>query len=117
MNLLKLGNAMWIVVLNLILILTFIIVLFVNQSPERFINYPQMLNPIAVPASNSNSGEAAAANNNYAAILMFLQQNPQKSTKFIMDIKQKFFKSTCEVKDNINFTNLAQMPNGMPFSS
>lgn len=117
MNLLKLGNAAWIIVLNLILILTFITIIFINPSSDSFINYPQMLNPIAAPTSSSNSGEAATANNNYAAILMFLQQNPQKSAKFIMDIKQKFFKSTCEVKDNINFNNLAKMPNGMPFSS
>lgn len=115
MNLLKLGSASWIIVLNLILTCVLIVVLIKNK--ERFINYPQMVNPMAIVPSETKSNETASANNNYAALLMFIQQNPQKSAKFITDIKQKFFKSSCEVRDNIDFANMAKMPNGMPFSA
>jgi hypothetical protein len=75
-----------------------------------------MPNPMAPIPSGTGSNEAASANNDYASLLMFIQQNPQKSAKFITDIKQKFFKPSCEVKDTIDFANLAKMPNGMPFS-
>ena len=115
MNLLKLGSAAWIVILNLILAFTLVVVLFRSQG-ERFINYPQMPNPMAAVPSGTGSNEAAAANNDYAALLMFIQQNPKKSVKFITDIKQKFFKPSCEVKDMIDFANIAKLSNGMPFS-
>ncbi len=114
MNLLKLGSAMWIIVLNLIL--AFILIAVLIGNTEHFINYPQMVNPMASVPSGTKSNEAASANNNYAALLMFIQQHPQTSAKFITDIKQKFFKPTCEVKDNIDFANIAKMSNGMPFS-
>jgi hypothetical protein len=84
---------------------------------EHYINYPQMVNPMAHVPSGTGSDEASSANNNYAALLLFIKQNPQKSAKFITDIKQKFFKSTCEVKDNIDFANIAKISNGMPFST
>jgi hypothetical protein len=116
MNLLKLGSSAWIIILNLILAITLVVVLFRNQE-ERFMNYPQLPNPMASVQSGTSSNEAASANNNYAALLMFIQQNPQKSAKFITDIKQKFFKPSCEVKDMIDFANIAKMPSGMPFSS
>ena len=77
MNLLKLGSAAWIVILNLILAVTLIIVLFRSQG-ERFINYPQLPNPLAAVPSGTGSNEAATANNDYASLLMFIQQNPQK---------------------------------------
>jgi hypothetical protein len=76
-----------------------------------------MVNPMAAAPSDTKSNEASSANNNYASLLMFIKQNPQTSAKFITDIKQKFFKPTCEVKDNIDFANIAKMPNGMPFSA
>jgi hypothetical protein len=116
MNLLKLGSSAWIIILNLILAVTLVVVLFRSQW-ERFMNYPQMPNPLAAVPSTTDSSEASTANNNYAALLMFIKQNPQKSAKFITDIRQKFFKSSCEVKDTIDFPNIAKMPNGMPFSS
>lgn len=88
----------------------------IKTQSEYFINYSQTTNPINNILSSTSSDDAATANNNYAALLMFIQQNPQKSAKFIMDIKQKFFRQTCEVKDDIDFTNISQMPNGMLFS-
>lgn len=63
-----------------------------------------------------SDADLSEANNQYAALLLFLQQNPTKSVKFIEDIKQKFFNDSCTVKDNIDFSNLAQFKNGMIFS-
>jgi len=112
MNLLKLGKSSWILILNIIL-LGILLTVLMSTTRDSFINYPQQVNPDATVKSNP---EANTANNNYASILMFLQSNPSKSVKFIADIKQKFFTDSCNVKDNIDFNNLAQLPNGMPFS-
>jgi hypothetical protein len=112
MNLSKLGWSAWIIFVNLILLAILLVQILYNTT-DSFINYPQQVNPTAPiksdPAVNS-------ANNNYASILLFLQNNPSKSAKFIADIKSKFFEDTCKVRNNIDFTNLAQMPQGMPFS-
>jgi hypothetical protein len=107
----KLGLSSWIIFLNILLLL----ILFMKVSSKQrdsFINYPEQVNPDAKIPSNA---DATTANNNYASILLFMQNNPAKSGKFIADIKTKFFNDTCTVKDNIDFPNIAQMPNGMPF--
>jgi hypothetical protein len=78
-------------------------------------NYPQLVDPLAKPEKTAISG-ISEANNNYASILMFIQKNPSNSIKFIEDIKQKFFDDSCKVKSSIDFNNIAQMPNGMPFN-
>jgi hypothetical protein len=83
-----------------------------TKQRDSFVNYPQQVNPIAKITNNADS---TTANNNYASILLFLQNNPSKSGKFIADIKNKFFMDSCTVKDNIDFTSIAQMPDGMPF--
>jgi hypothetical protein len=111
MNLSQLGLSSWIIFLNIILLLGLMVQLY-NKSHESYINYPQQVNPLAPVKADPN---VSAANNNYASILMFLQKNPTKSVKFIEDIKHKFFTDSCNVKDNIDFNNLAQLPNGMPF--
>ena len=111
MNLTKLGFSSWIIFLNVTLLLVLLIQLY-KQPKESYVNYPQQVNPSAPVKSDP---DATAANNNYASILMFLQKNPAKSVKFIQDVKQKFFTDTCTVKDNIDFPNIAQLPNGMPF--
>ena len=117
MNLTKLGFSSWIIILNIMLFLTLLYVISINQR-DSFINYPQQVDPLAKPQSTKLSGVAGVseANNNYASILMFIQQNPSKSIKFIEDIKQKFFDNSCKVKPSIDFNNIAQMPNGMPFN-
>jgi hypothetical protein len=112
MNLAKLGFSGWIIVLNLLLLMVLIAGIYKNGH-ELFVNYPQQVNPMAKIQTNA---AADTANNNYASILMFLQKNPATSAKFIEDIKQKFFSDSCTVRDNIDFANIAQMPNGMPFS-
>lgn len=111
MNLTKLGTSSWIVILNILLILILLVIITLNKR-EQFINYPQQVNPAAKPASNPDIN---TANNNYASLLLFLQNNPSKSVKFIQDVKQKFFKDGCEVKNDIDFDNLAKLSNGMPF--
>ena len=54
-------------------------------------------------------------NANYAAMLLYLQKNPQQSAKLISDLKMKFFSDQCTVKSNIDFNHLAQLPNGPVF--
>jgi len=114
MNLTKLGFSSWIIVLNIILLLTLLYVISTNRR-DSFMNYPQQVDTLANPQQPSAAG-ASEANNNYAEILMFIQKNPSNSIKFIEDIKQKFFDDSCKVKSSIDFNNIAQMPNGMPFN-
>jgi hypothetical protein len=80
---------------------------------ESFVNYPQQIDPSVKSTTNS---DAVTANNNYASILLFLKNNPSGAGKFIADIKRKFFSDSCNVRDNIDFPNIAKLPDGMPFS-
>ena len=112
MNLTKLGFSSWIIVLNIILLLTLLYVISTNRR-DSFMNYPQQVDPLAKSQSTNNG--ASEANNNYAALLMFIQKNPSNSINFIEDIKQKFFDDSCKVKPQIDFNNIAQMPSGLPF--
>ena len=128
MNLTKLGFSSWIIVLNIILLLILLYAISINKR-DSFINYPQQVDPLAKPQTEGSLRQtegslwqktaiagASEANNNYASILMFIQNNPSNSIKFIEDIKQKFFDDSCKVKPSIDFNNIAQMPNGMPFN-
>jgi hypothetical protein len=112
MNPIRLGYSSWIIILIIILIITLVIQL-TGQNTDTFINYPQQVDPMKTVNSNP---DVAAANNNYAALLLFLQNNPSKSGNFIADIKQKFFTNNCTVKSDIDFNNIAKMSSGMPFS-
>jgi hypothetical protein len=112
MNLSKLPSGYWLIMLNLVLLVILVIQL-TRQNKEKYVNYPQTIDPEAKPQDNP---EANTANNNYASILMFLKKNPEKSATFISDIKSKFFNDSCTVKSNIDFPNIAQMPFGLPFS-
>ena len=99
-----------------ILISTLIIILglLLLSTRESFTNYPQQVDPTAPIKTYS---DAITANNNYAALLLYIQNNPSDSIKFIQDIQQKFFDSNCNLKSNIDFSTIAQIPNGMPFSA
>jgi hypothetical protein len=108
----RFGFSSWIIVLNVILLCVLIATLLYKPR-DYFVNYPQQINPLEAPKSNP---ETITVNNNYASILMYIQKNPDKSAKFISDIKQKFFNDSCTVKDNIDFKSIAKMPLGMPFS-
>jgi hypothetical protein len=112
MNLAKLGFSFWLILLNIIL-LTILVIQLVFKNREYYTNYPQQVDPQAKVKTNP---EVETANNNYASILMFLQKNPAQSAKFITDLKDKFFTESCTVKNNIDFNNIAQLPNGVPFS-
>jgi hypothetical protein len=111
MNLTFSRKSTWIILIIVLLILFF--VLLVLSQRETFTNYPQQVDPTAPIKTNS---DAITANNNYAALLLYIQNNPSNSIKFIQDIQQKFFDSNCNLKSNIDFSTIAQMPNGMPFS-
>ena len=118
MNITKLGFSSWIIILNIVLLLTLLYVITTNKR-DSFINYPSMpSDPLAKPTVAADA-DVAEANNNYASILMFIQKNPSKSIKFIEDIKQKFFNDSCTVK-SIDFSNMLYTPNssssGMPFN-
>ena len=121
MNLTKLSFSLWIIILNLILLFTLLYIISINHR-DSFINYPQQVDPLAKPQTEGSLWQKTSiagvseANNNYASILMFIQNNPSNSIKFIEDIKQKFFDDSCKVKPSIDFNNIAQMPNGMPFN-
>ncbi len=111
MNHTKLGFSSWIIYINIALLLILLYQLFIHNR-DTFINYAQQVNPTAKPNTNA---DLDSANNNYASILMYIQNNPSKSVNFIQDIKQKFFDTSCQVKTDIDFNSIAQMPNGMPF--
>ena len=57
--------------------------------------------------------DASDANMNYTSLLLFLKNHPDKSVKFITDIKNKFFDDSCTVK-NINFDTITKL-NGNTF--
>jgi hypothetical protein len=86
-----------------------------SNYKEYFINYPEQVDPTAPIQPTSDASDASEVNNNYASVLLFLKNNPSKSGKFIADIKNKFFDKSCSVKNNIDFPNLAQFTDGMPF--
>lgn len=93
-----------------------ILLIYILSTKQRdsFINYPQQVDPNATPKSNP---EANSVNNNYASILMYIQKNPSDSFKFIKDVKNKFFDDSCKVKSNIDFANIASMPDGFTFGN
>ena len=70
-------------------------------------------NPLSVVKTDSTASDASDANMNYTSLLLFLKKNPDKSVKFITDIKKKFFDESCTVK-NINFDTITQL-NGNTF--
>ncbi len=113
MNLFRSNNMYLFTIIFCIIIYILFTILYIKTKHEYFINYPQQVDPTSKIKTNP---EATTANNNYASILLYIKNNPFKSTKFIEDIKTKFFNDTCTVKDNINFNNIAQLPDGMPFS-
>jgi len=65
-------------------------------------------NPLGAVKTDSSASDAAEANLNYTSLLLFLKNHPDKSVKFITDIKNKFFDESCTVK-NINFDTITQL--------
>ena len=70
-------------------------------------------NPLSVVKTDSAASDASEANMNYTSLLLFLKKHPDKSVKFITDIKNKFFDESCTVK-SINFDTITQL-NGNTF--
>ena len=62
--------------------------------------------PISAPSSQSDMD---TANQQYAALLLFLQQHPEQLTGLITDLQEKLFTGTLQTKDPID---LKQLTNG-----
>lgn len=118
MNLLNLGISSWILILNLILLTILIVQANIKYSKhdkiyDNYKNYAQQVDITKVIKSNADVNNA---NQNYAELMHFIQNNPDKSVKFIEDIKNKFFTASCNIKSNIQFNNLTNSANGMIFN-
>jgi len=113
MNILRLGWSSWILILNIVLLILIIYKSNTYNTYDRFKNYAQQVDITNVVKSNPDVNEA---NENYAQLMYFIQNNPGKSLNFIEDIKNKFFTSSCNVKSNINFNNLVNTSKGVIFS-
>ena len=99
----------------LVVLLVTLFVYCLNRSLSRrdaFLNYPQQVNPMAAITTKS---EATTANDNYAALLLFLQNNPSQTARFLADIQQKFFDKSCIVRSDIDFQGIVNFTNGAPF--
>lgn len=99
----------------LLLLVTMLVIL--PRAVEGFVNYPQMVDPLAKPNSSGTgiSPDAAAANDHYAAILMFIKENPSQAAGFITDVQRKFFNESCTVRSDIDLVNLVNFSDGVPF--
>ena len=98
---------------RLIICLCILLIIIGYQIIKEFEVEPFDSNPLAVVKTDSNASDASDANMNYTSLLLFLKKNPDKSVKFITDIKKKFFDESCTVK-NINFDTITQL-NGNTF--
>jgi len=93
-----------------------LVVLFAPLAVDGFVNYPQQVDPTASNKPQADGVEAAAAaNDHYAAILMFIKENPTQAAGFITDVKQKFFNQSCTVRSDIDLVNLVNFSDGVPF--
>jgi len=99
------------------LLILLVLVVLVPQMVDGFVNYPQQVDPTAKPNSSGTgeSPDASAANDHYAAILMFIQQNPTQAAGFLTDIRRKFFNESCTVRSDMDLANLVNFSDGIPF--
>lgn len=103
----------WVIALLIVLVL----MLLAPRVVDGFVNYPQQVDPTAKPSSAETviSADAAAANDHYAAILMFIKENPTQAAGFITDVKRKFFNESCTVRSDMDLANLVNFSDGIPF--
>jgi hypothetical protein len=95
-----------------ITLLVALVLFFLTLPRDSFMNYAQSVDPNAPSTTNP---DATAANQNYASLLLYLQQHPEQSVKVIVDLKKKFFTDECKVRDKIDFSKLVQVEGGAPF--
>jgi hypothetical protein len=79
---------------------------------DTFVNVPQQVNPEAPITTDSAVTEA---NDQYAALLLFIKNNPSKAAGFLTDIQRKFFDRSCTLRSDINFNDILNFPEGAPF--
>lgn len=112
MNRVSLNSMGWIAVG---LIIVALLVSRATRHPshiDTFLNVPQQVNPDAPIATNP---DVSTANDNYAALLLFLQNNPSQAARFLADIQQKFFDKSCTVRSDVDFQGIVNFSNGAPF--
>jgi len=95
-----------------ITLLLALVLFFLTLPRDSFMNYAQSVDP---KVASSTNPDATAANQNYASLLLYLQQHPEQSSKVIVDLKKKFFTDECKVRNNIDFSKLVQVEGGAPF--
>ena len=98
---------------RLIICLCILLTIIGYQIIKEFAVEPFDSNPLSVVKTDSTASDASDANMNYTSLLLYLKKHPDKSVKFITDIKNKFFDESCTVK-NINFDTITQL-NGNTF--
>jgi hypothetical protein len=79
---------------------------------EPFLNYPEQVDPTATPNPDP---AVSTANDNYAALLLFIKNNPSQSAGFLTDIQRKFFDRSCTLRSDIDFNDILNFPDGAPF--
>lgn len=100
----------------LLVLITLLVVL--PRATEGFVNYPQQVDPTAKSSTSRDAGvsaDAAAANDHYAAILMFIKEDPMRAKGFFTDVQKKFFNESCTVRSDMDLVNLVNFSDGVPF--
>ena len=115
MNIAKLVVRPWVITFATLLAMLLLLLLpLTPRYVDGFVNYPQQVDPTANRKSNANTG-AAEANDHYAAILMFIRENPTQAAGFLTDVKRKFFNEACTIRSDMDLVNLVNFSDGVPF--
>ena len=101
--------------LTALLSVTLLLRIYVWGLPneEGFLTIPRMGDLSLTPPSKPNPAmtetpEGVQADANWRAILEYVQKNPDKAAPFLADMKNKFFDSSCGIKQpRIDFEHLA----------
>ena len=98
---------------NLLRIIVFMCILLIIIGYQIKIFHIELFESNPLDAVVETDSDATEANMNYTSLLLFLKKHPDKSVKFITDIKNKLFDDSCTVK-TINFDKITQL-NGNTF--
>ena len=102
---------------TMLLLVVILIAIRYSFTPEFFENPgdSKLLSAsLATSTDTDANSEVSEANMNYASLLLFIKKHPDKSAKFITDIKNKFFEDSCSVK-TIHFDTITDL-HGNTFS-
>ncbi len=97
--------------LTAILSVTLFLRIYIWNEKEGFLTIPRMGGDPMTPVSSTamkETPEAVQADADWRAILTYVQKNPDKAAPFLADMKNKFFDSSCGIKQpRIDFEHLA----------